>query len=209
MENKLPTQERLNKTYTEKRDEVVNKIRENINFIFIFLLIIGNFFLSILQVDGVDVKFNFPQNTLGWVFWSLLIIYQVVVAIAILNAFRRQGIKSGHRLIKTTHDQYLNLITEDKKQNPRSLKQYLKQTVAIDSTKKAITHTFLGVIAGTLLIAFDLNGLLGLIMNIIFAVSFGLKAMIESEEYVLEELNIWYKMKIRELQEENKNERQI
>jgi hypothetical protein len=55
------------------------------------------------------------------------------------------------------------------------------------------------VAVNSVIIGANLNNLLSLVVNIIFAIAFGIKAMIEAEEFVTSELIMWYQLKIAEV----------
>ena len=65
---------------------------------------------------------------------------------------------------------------------------------------KSLTFMVINVFVISVTINANINSLLSLIVNIIFAVSFGIKAMLDAEDYVLTELVIWYQIKIKELE---------
>lgn len=216
MENKSPTQETLNddsyKTpYIEQKEKILKGIKENLNYIYIVLMIIANCIISLLKIEDGAVGIRYPNGGLGWVLWATQILITTFIGVMILGAFRRQGIKSGHKGIEKTYNEYLKVITQDTQNiNPRSLKQYLRSQTIKDSLSKGVIFITLNLLVISLAISANLNALLSLIVNIIFAISFGLKSMLDAEEYVLTELVIWYKLKIQEitkLEENNKKEK--
>ena len=129
------------------------------------------------------------------------ILSTVVIGVMILNAFRRQGVKIGHKAIDEVYQRYLKAIARpDGNANPRSLKKYLRIQSTRDSLTKSLTFMVINVFVISVTINANINSLLSLIINIIFAVSFGVKAMLDAEDYVLTELVIWYQIKIKELE---------
>ena len=206
MENKLPTQEKLSneditKTpYMEQREKIAKALKDNLNYIYIVLMIIANCILSLLKIEDGAVGLRYPKDVLGWVMWITQIMLATFIGVMILNAFRRQGIKNGHKNIQNTYNKYLDAITQPNKEvNPRSLKQYLKTQTLIDSLTKSLMFVILNIFIVSVAISANLNALLSLITNIIFAVSFGIKTMLDAEEYVLTELVIWYQLKTAEV----------
>ena len=203
MENKLPTQEKLSKLdeMVEKKDKFVTKIKDNLNFIYVGLLIIANILVSLLQIDDGHIALVHPTTWIGWVLWAVQIILTTVIGVLILNAFRRQGIKEGfkHPEVQEWHKKYLELCVKKRMKKPRSLREYLGKHARNDSIAKAFGFITASIFIGEALISANWNSLLSLVVNIIFAISFGIKAMIDAEEYVLNELIIWYQLKIAEV----------
>lgn len=188
MENKLPTQQTFN--------EFVEKIKENLNYIYIVLMIVINVLLSTLKIENGYIGLNYPNSALGWALWALQIAIQTIVGVLILNAFRRQGISMGHKAIKTTYDKYLEITRKDVENKPRSLKEYLRSEALKDSISKSLILIILSVFVGSVVIGYNLNNLLSLFTNIILSVCFGIKSMIDAENYVVTELIVWYQQKI-------------
>lgn len=206
MENKLPIQEKssnkdISKTpYVEQREKIAKAIKNNLNYIYIILMITANCILSLLKIEDGAVGLRYPQDGLGWIMFITQIMLATFIGVMILNAFRRQGIKTGHKKIQNTYNKYLDAITQPNKEvNPRSLKQYLKTQALRDSLTKSLMFVILNIFIVSLAISANLNALLSLITNIIFAVSFGIKTMLDAEEYVLTELVIWYQLKTAEV----------
>lgn len=206
MESKLPIQEKLSdeditKTpYMEQREKIAKALKDNLNYIYIVLMIIANCILSLLKIEDGAVGLRYPKDALGWVMWATQIMLATFIGVMILNGFRRQGIKNGHKNIQNTYNKYLDAITQPNKEaNPRSLKQYLKTQILRDSLTKSLMFVILNIFIVSVAISANLNALLSLITNIIFAVSFGIKTMLDAEEYVLTELVIWYQLKTAEV----------
>lgn len=207
MDNQSLTQEKSSNSYIETKKKIFNTIKENLNYIYIVLMIIANCLLSLLKVEDGALGVRYPQNSLGWVLWATQILFQTLIGVLILNAFRRQGIKIGHQGIKATYDKYLNsLCLNSKEKKPRGLKEYLRVHSTKDSISKSTIFVILSVFVGSVAISANLNNLLSLIANIIFAVGFGIKALLDAEEYVLTELVLWYQLKIAEVTDHNKTE---
>ena len=123
-----------------------------------------------------------------------------MVGVMILNAFRRQGIKLGHKSIKKTYDEYISLLAmQDKDMNPRSLREYMSAKVLKDSIFKGSLLVVINIMAISASIYANLNGLFALVINVIFAIAFGIKELLEAEDYVITELVIWYRIKIKQL----------
>lgn len=163
-------------------------------------MIVANCILSLLKIEDGAVGLRYPKDGLGWVMFITQIMLATFIGVMILNAFRRQGIKNGHKNIQNTYNKYLDAITKPNKEvNPRSLNQYLKTQALRDSFTKSLMFVILNIFIVSLAISANLNALLSLITNIIFAVSFGIKTMIDAEEYVLTELVIWYQLKTAEV----------
>lgn len=206
MGNKLPIQEKLSneditKTpYMEQREKIAKALKDNLNYIYIVLMIIANCILSLLKIEDGTVGLKYPKDALGWVMWITQIMLATFIGVMILNAFRRQGIKNGNKNIQNTYNKYLDAITQPNKEvNPRSVKQYLKTQTLRDSLTKSLIFVILNIFIVSVAISANLNALLSLITNIIFAVSFGIKTMLDAEEYVLTELVIWYQLKTAEV----------
>lgn len=201
MENKSPTQETYKTPHLEAKEKIGTAIKENLNYIYIVLMIIANCLLSLLRVEDGEVGVNYPKSKLAWIMFIIQILSTVVIGVMILNAFRRQGVKIGHKAIDEVYQRYLKAIARpDGKANPRSLKKYLRTQSTRDSLTKSLTFMVINVFVISVTINANINSLLSLIVNIIFAVSFGVKAMLDAEDYVLTELVIWYQIKIKELE---------
>ena len=190
MENKLPTQQPFS--------DFIEKIKLNLNYIYIVLMIVLNVLLSTLKIENGYIGVNYPKTALGWVMWCLQILISTIVGVLILNAFRRQGIQMGHKAINDTYQDYLKTLRKDKVNKPRSLKEYLGQEALKDSLSKSLILIILSVFVGSVVIGYNLNNLLALFTNIIFSVCFGIKALIDAENYVITELIVWYQQKIDE-----------
>ena len=201
MENKSPTQETYKTPHLEAKEKIGTAIKENLNYIYIVLMIIANCLLSLLRVEDGEVGVNYPKSKLAWIMFIIQILSTVVIGVMILNAFRRQGVKIGHKAIDEVYQRYLKAIARpDGNANPRSLKKYLRVQSTRDSLTKSLTFMVINVFVISVTINANINSLLSLIINIIFAVSFGVKAMLDAEDYVLTELVIWYQIKIKELE---------
>lgn len=201
MENKSPTQETYKTPHLETKEKIGTAIKENLNYIYIVLMIIANCLLSLLRVEDGEVGVNYPKSNLAWIMFIIQILSTVVIGVMILNAFRRQGVKIGHKAIDEVYQRYLKAIARpDGNANPRSLKKYLRIQSTRDSLTKSLTFMVINVFVISVTINANINSLLSLIVNIIFAVSFGVKAMLDAEDYVLTELVIWYQIKIKELE---------
>ena len=206
MENQSHTQEKLSneditKTpYMEQREKIAKALKDSLNYIYIVLMIIANCILSLLKIEDGAVGLMYPKDGLGWVMWATQIMLATFIGVMILNAFRRQGIKNGHKNIQKTYNEYLDAITKPNREvHPRSLKQYLRNKTLRDSLTKSLMFVILNIFIVSVVIGANLNALLSLITNIIFAVSFGIKTMLDAEEYVLTELVIWYQLKTAEV----------
>lgn len=186
-------------SHTQLKYNYLEKIKENLNYIYIVLMIIINILLSVLTIEDGNIGLRYPHSLLGWILWALQIIMQTVIGVLILNAFRRQGVKMGHSAIKDTYDEYLKATQKDAKQTPRSLKEYLSKEAFKDSVSKSIILVILSVFVGSVIIGANLNNILSLVMNIICSVCFGIKALLDAEEFVLTELVAWYQLKIAEV----------
>lgn len=193
MENQLPT--------LQKYNNVLQKIKDNLNYIYVVLMIIINILLSILTVKDGSIGLNYPHTFLGWILWIVQILIQTTIGVLILNSFRRQGIKIGHESIKETYNQYIELTQKKNDETPRSLKEYLTKNALKDSLIKSGILIVISVFVGSVIIGANLNNILALVINIICAICFGIKAMLEAEQYVITELIIWYKIKIKEISE--------
>ena len=212
-ENQLPTQETLNnyKTKTmEKKEQIINTIKNNLNFIYIGLMIFANCLLALLKVEDGKIGVHYPSTFLGWVMFILQVVLTATVAVLILNGFRRQGIKTGHDAIKPVYDNYIKAITKPVAgHNPRSLKKYMQIQKTKDGLQKGATYVIINIFVMSVAIGANWNNLLTLIIDIVFAVGFGIKAMLDAEEYVVTELVIWYQLetkKANELSESLKGE---
>lgn len=217
MDNQLHTQKKLSEektpgqTYHEAKDKIIRTVKDNLNYIYILLMIIANCLISLLKIEDGHIGLRYPHDTIGWVMWFVQIGLGVLVGVLILNAFRRQGIHNGHKSIKDTHKAYIDAITSPTKETPkpRSLKQYMRIQATRDSLVKALIYVIISVFTGSVIVSANLNNLLSLVVNIIFAVGFGLKAMLDAEEFVITELVVWYKIKTKEaLDSLNKEEQE-
>ncbi len=215
MENKLPTQEKsseIKQTINSQiKEKTFSALKDNLNYIYIVLMMLANVFLGILKIEDGQIGLHYPSNALGWVLWALQIFIQTFIGVAILNAFRRQGIKIGHSKINETYKEYLDALnTPNETLKPRSLKEYLTKQGTKDSITKALFYVIITIFTGSLVVSYNLNNLLSLVINIIFAIGFGIKALLDAEDYVLEELVTWYKQetkKLLEIEKEKENER--
>lgn len=204
MENMLPTQEKSSSgyetNYMKQKNELIKNVKDNLNYIYIVLMIIVNCLLSLLSIEDGKVGLNYPKNGLGWTLWCLHIAFSTAIGVMILNAFRRQGIKNGHDIIKDVYNKYIEAITNSLGMaNPRSLKEYMKKQTIKDGFTKGTSLVLLNVLVMSLAISANLNSLLSLVTNILFSIGFGIKTMLEAEEYVVTELVIWYKLKTAEV----------
>lgn len=201
MENQSPILQRLN-----NKEEIFKKIKDNLNYIYIALMIIVNCLISLLKIEDGQAQLRYPKDGLSWVLWATQILSITSIGVMILNAFRRQGVKNGHTVIKETYDDYLKCIQSHTKGSmPRSLKQYMTSNILRDSITKGGSLIIVNLLVLSVTISANLNSLLSLITNIIFSICFGLKAMLEAEDFVVSELVVWYKLKIEELSKENNN----
>lgn len=214
MENKSPIQQtsseeqRINDRIERKKSSL-KIVKENLNYIYIMLMVIANVIISLLKIENGKIGLNYPNSALGWILWATQIIVTTFIGVMILGAFRRQGIKNGHEVIKDTYNEYLNVVSNDtKNKNPRSLRQYMRSQTIRDSVTKAPILIMISLLVVSLTISGSLNSLLALFTNIIFAISFGIKSMLDAEEYVIQELIVWYKIQIKTLKElEEKKEK--
>lgn len=199
MDNQLPTPHQLN----EMRHNVMKQVKENINYIYIGLMVIANCLISLLKIENGSIGLNYPKSFLGWILWITQILAFTAIGVMILGAFRRQGIKNGHILIKGVYDDYIDAVqSQIKCANPRSLKKYMKSRAVKDTIGKGGYLIIINLLVLSVTISANLNSLLSLITNIIFSISFGLKAMLDAEDYVVTELVVWYKIKIKEIKED-------
>ena len=205
MENQSPTQNLLTKR-KETTDKVRTQIKENLNYIYILLMVVANALISLLRVNGGEIGINNPTTTLGWILWCTQILAVTFIGVMIMSSFRRQGIKNGHTSIKATYDEYLKLITKQKDTNPRSLKEYMNQRALKDSIFKGTIFALINILVITIGISANFNSLIALIINILLATCFGIKAMLDAEDFVITELVVWYKLKINSLEKEKENE---
>jgi hypothetical protein len=198
MENKLHTQEELT---NQNRDKLFNQIKENLNYIYIVIMILANCLISLIRIDETGtIELKYPHTPAGWILWLAQILLITMVGVMILNAFRRQGIKLGHKSIKKTYDEYISLLAmQDKDMNPRSLREYMSTKALKDSIFKGALLVVINIMAISASIYANLNGLFALVINVIFSVAFGIKELLEAEDYVITELVIWYRIKIKQL----------
>ena len=196
MDNQLPTLHQLN----DSRKNAMVKVKENLNYIYITLMVIANCLISLLKIEDGVIALRYPQDGVSWVMWLTQILLITFIGVMILGAFRRQGIKLGLKSIKDTYDEYLKALSLQASEiKPRSVKEYLSGKTLKDSAVKGPILAISSLVALSMTISANLNSILSLIINIILSCSFGIKALLESEEYVITELVIWYKIKIREL----------
>ena len=199
-----------NQLHTQKTSNIKNSkfyIKENINYIAIGLMIIVNILLSVLQVEDGSIALAFPNTVIGWIMFISRIVLSTAVGVWILLFFRRQGIKTGHSEIKDLYNQYLEACRKNtKNKDPRSLKQYMVEKSTKDVITKSLILSFTSLVVGTLLISANLNSILSLIITTIMSIAFGIMNMIEAENFVIEELALWYKKEIELNKKENENE---
>ena len=197
MENQSRTQEISNNF-----KKIKEQVKENLNYIYIVLMIIANALLSLLQIKDGEIGVNYPKSALGWILWVTQVLAVTFVGVMILSSFRRQGIKNGHVAIKSTYEEYLELISkQDTESNPRGLKEYMNQRALKDSLGKGSIFALINILVISIGISANLNSLMALVVNILLATCFGIKAMLDAEDYVITELVVWYKIKIKEMLE--------
>lgn len=202
MENQLHLQSKL----SDQKEKAFNKIKENLNYIYIVLILIVNILVGMLTIEDGSVGLHYPKTILGWVMWVIQIALQTTLGVLILNAFRRQGIKIGHDQIKETYNAYLKAIQKDKKTKPRSLKEYMRGENLKAGISKSLIYTILSVFVGSVVIGYNLNNVLSLLINCILAIGFGINCMLQAEQFVLTELIVWYQIKTAEVTNHIKTE---
>ena len=186
-----------------------DKLKENLNLISIALMVIVQCLLSLLTIENGEIAFKAPTTVIAWLFWIGQLLITVIIGVVILSFFRREGIRRGHKSIKPTYDEYLMAINAHaKERKPRSLKEYMTKEGLKDTASKVVVYILVTLITGSLLISPNWNNIVSLVTNIILAVGFGIKTMLSAENFVTEELCVWYKKKILEM-EEQKNDKQI
>ena len=205
-----------NQSHTQEvsiSENIKKQIKENLNYIYILLMIIANALLSLLQINDGKIGIGYPQSTLGWILWTTQVLAVTFIGVMILSSFRRQGIKNGHGQIKDTYNVYIDKLTcNNKDVNPRSLKEYMNQRALQDSLVKGTIFAIINILVISIGISANLNSLMALVINILLATCFGIKAMLDAEDFVITELVTWYKLKIKEMEnseKENKNDRKI
>lgn len=205
MESKLPIQEKSNEEELEakirnritQKENILFKIKDNLNYIYIVLMIIANCLLALVEIKDGEIGLHYPSTTIGWILWAVQILLQTLIGVMILNGFRRQGIKIGHKTINKTYNEYMDATKRNSKnKNPRSLREYLVKHATFDSIMKSLIYVILSIFFGSIIIGANWNALLSLIINIIFAVGFGIKSLLDSEEFVVKELVLWYQKEI-------------
>lgn len=196
MENQLHTQEES----ISNKQKIYNSVKDNLNYIYILLMIVVNTILSLLKVENGKIGLSYPNNGLGWALWITQVILITFVGVMILGAFRRQGILQGHNNIKKVYQEYLDAITDKNEDvNPRSLKEYNRQMTISDSFTKGSILVAVNLFVMSVVVSLNSNALIALITNIFLSLCFGIKAMLEAEDFVVTELVIWYKIKTKEL----------
>ena len=186
-----------------------DKLKENLNFISIALMIIVQCLLSLLTIENGEIAFKAPKTIVAWAFWIGQLLITVLIGVVILSLFRKEGIRRGHKTIKETYNEYLMAINAHaKERKPRSLKEYMAKEGIKDTASKIVVYVLITLITGSLLISPNWNNILSLVANIILAIGFGIKTMLSAENFVTEELCVWYKKKILEM-EEQKNDKQV
>lgn len=207
MENQSPTQETLTKP-NEIWNNTKKQIKENLNYIYIILMVMANALLSLLQIRDGEIGLNYPDSGLGWVLWITQVLAVTFIGVMILGSFRRQGIKNGHNHIQDTYNKYIELISKQNQDtNPRSLKEYMSQRALRDSIAKGSIFALINILVISIGISANLNSLMALVINILLATCFGIKAMLDAEDYVITELVIWYKLKIKDMEKETNDGR--
>lgn len=213
MENQSLTPEKLVESKRiEQKEKFFAGVKDNLNYIYIFLMIIANCVISLLKIEDGAVGLRYPSDGLGWALWITQVLVITFLGVMILNTFRRQGIKNGHKTIKETYEEYLKAIANFKEEvDPRSERQYMKQQTLRDTFSKGSILIIVNLLVISAAISLNPNAILALFVNILLSVCFGIKAMLDAEDFVIKELVVWYKIKIRELTtpKEKKNERKI
>lgn len=202
MENQSHIPENYNYTtkHLEQKERTLKLIKDNLNYIYIVIMIIIDIILSLLIIKDGKLGVNYPTTPLAWVFWCTRIFLQTFVGVMILNSFRKQGLKQGHEAIKDVYSTYLStMLQRGPKRPPRSKKEYITKNITKDTLTKSVIFIISGIAVDSLLIGFNLNNLLSLVTNILFALAFGIKDMIDAEDFVVSELVLWYQLKIEEV----------
>ena len=199
MEKMSPTQQTYSTEHLDSKNKALSKIKENLNYIYIVLMIIINTLFSLFTIEDGQIAMMYPTSTLGWILWAVSIFIKTLIGVLILNAFRRQGIKIGHNTIKDIYNKYLEICQKYHNKRPRSLKEYMTKEAVKDSSQKAIFFAIISVFVGSVVISSNINNLLSLVIDILFAIGFGIKTMLDAEEFVVTELVIWYQLKIAEV----------
>lgn len=191
-----------NKSLTQQRSETVAKIKENLNYIYIVLMLVANVILNLLVLEDGQISTKYPSTTFGWVLWAVRLVLQTLIGCLILNSFRRQGVKLGHQNedVKKAYKEYLDAMRKHgKERNPRSLKQYLGTHGAKDTASKSVIYVTTTILIGSMVLGANTTSLIALVVNIIMSIAFGLKALMDAEQFVIEELIIWYQLKTAEV----------
>lgn len=184
-----------------------DKLKENLNFISIGLMIIVQVLFSLLTIEDGNISFNTPETLSAWLFWIGQLFITTIIGVSILGFFRRQGIYLGHKKIKDIHDEYLLKLNKNAKtKKPRSLKEYYAKEGTKDTISKMILFVIVTLVTGSLLISPNWNNILSLVTNIVLSIGFGIKTMLSAENFVTEELSVWYKKEIINM-EENENDK--
>lgn len=201
MENQLPIQQTSNiqTPHMKQKEEVLKKIKDNVNYIYIVLMLVVNCIFSLFYIEDGSIGVHYPGSAFGWFLWGVQIALSTGLGVLILNAFRRQGVHSGHNAIKETYQAYLDALQKGHKIVPRSLKQYMRGEAKRDSIVKASIYAIISLFVGSVLIGANINNLISLIINTVLSICFGLKAMMDAEEFVVTELIIWYQLKTAEV----------
>ena len=189
-----------------------DKLKENLNFISIALMVLVQVLLSLLTIEDGQLSFKAPETLVAWLFWVGQLLITVVIGVVILSFFRREGVRRGHKAIKETYDEYIMAINAHaKERKPRSLKEYMTKEGLKDTASKIVIYILVTLITGSLLISPNWNNIISLVANIILAIGFGIKTMLSAENFVTEELCVWYKKKTLEYKEKEtqKNDRQM
>ena len=189
-----------------------DKLKENLNFISIALMVLVQILLSLLTIEDGELSFKAPATLVAWLFWVGQLLITVIIGVVILSFFRREGVRRGHKAIKETYDEYLMAINAHaKERKPRSLKEYMTKEGLKDTASKIVIYILVTLITGSLLISPNWNNIISLVANIILAIGFGIKTMLSAENFVTEELCVWYKKKTLEYKEKEtqKHDRQM
>lgn len=204
METQLPTPKKSN-NYSITKEKLFDSLKDNLNYISIGLMLVANILISLLKVEDGEIGVNTPTTPMGWVLWASRIILSTLIGVIILNFFRRQGIKLGIKKIEDVYKSYLEALQKHSKgKKPRSIKQYLTSKGVKDSISKSLIFIATSLIATTLLISANWNNFLSLIATTVISIAFGIKALLEAEEYVIEEGVVWFSQKTEELKKEDK-----
>lgn len=174
------------------------KITEGANWITITFCIILYTAIGVMEFSGGSVVLrDFSNYTwLDWVVWVIITFIPAILAVVVSTAFGLEGLRQGKERIREVIGKYQELLAEEVGVKRRSEKEFLTQGILSRTLKKFIMTLVLSFITGQLIINFNTDGVLRLVINISTWVVFGISSYSSHYEYATTELKEWYLIEI-------------